>query len=200
LPTSIAIIFSAQVIGTLAIFAWRMAQETSQTGFGFFFNHIAIVLLLGSSALAFWLLESTSSLFTPATSCRNFFSTLRTSHAWQREQVFPTLQTLCLFLGAFAAAVISLSLAVEMRHQDIPWPMFTGSVLLAMVTLLINRKNNVQSTGRIEAWLAIILLLSAPLCFDGWDNEPALLWQITAVILALPWLGAIKNEIRLLVS
>jgi exo-beta-1,3-glucanase (GH17 family) len=200
LPTSIVIILSAQVIGTLAIFAWRLAQETSQTSFGFFFNHIAIVLLLGSSALAFWLLQLAPSLFTPAIPCRDFFNMLLTSQAWKNENRLPTLQTLCLFLGAFAAAVISLSLAVEMRHQDIPWPMFTGSVLLAMVTLLINRKNNVQVTGRIEAWLAIILLVSAPLCFDGWDNEPAILWQITAVILALPWLGAIKNEIRLVVS
>jgi glucan 1,3-beta-glucosidase len=194
LQTAGVIILLSQIIGTLSQFAWRMADETSLTVFGYLFNHAAIVLLLGSSALAFLLAKSDSTNSMPT------FRTLLTASNTLDWRTTRTWHSLALFLGTFAAAVITLSLAVEMRHQDIPWPLFTGSVVLALATLLTNRINSYHPSGRIEAWLAIILLVGAPWCFDGWDNEPAILWQLTSVLLALPWLGAIKNEIRLLVK
>jgi exo-beta-1,3-glucanase (GH17 family) len=189
-----AIILLSQIIGTLSQFAWRMADETSLRLFGYIFNHAAIVMLIGSSALAFILVKSASTTPIPS------FRTLLTAPGNLDWRDIATWQSLALFIGTFSAAIITLSLAVEMRHQDIPWPLFTGSVLLALATWLVNRKNSYRPTGRIEAWLAIILLAGAPWCFDGWDNEPAILWQVTSILLALPWLAAIKNEIRLIVK
>jgi exo-beta-1,3-glucanase (GH17 family) len=189
-----AIIFASQIIGTLCIFTWRMAQENSQSSVGFVLNHAAILLILVSSALAFWLLQAKGNDHPVS-----FRQLLTQANTLQWTSV-STWQTLCLFIGTFSAAIITLALAVEMRHQDIPWPLFAGSALLAIATIVNNQRNQYRLLGRIEAWLALILLLGAPWCFDGWNNEAAMLWQAAAVIIALPWLSAIRNEIRLLVS
>lgn len=70
---------------------------------------------------------------------------------------------------------------------------FLPSALLALTLAL--RGLGPQGRGRAEAWLALILLGSAPFCYDGPYNQPAMLWMGVLALLALPWLGALRRDL-----
>lgn len=181
-----------QVIGSLLIFGWRHAAEVS-LGWGSTLANYAGVGLIALVGAGFLTLLAAA----PAELGRMRPVPLSAVFAWLRHpNRMPDRAlglSLLLLLGAYPAAVLALGLAVNMRHQDIPWMYFLPSALLALTVALRGLGRQVQ--GRAEAWLGLILLGCAPFCYDGPFNRPAMLWMGLLVLLALPWLGALGREL-----
>lgn len=186
IPTAI---LTGQAIGTLLMAGLRHAGEVSLGWIGLLSNYggVALIALAGVGLIGLLAAPAGALAGSQPVPLLDLFAWLRRP----RRIPDPGLRlSLLLFAGAYPAAVITLSLAAAMRHQDIPWIYFIPSALLALTVTLRGLARSCR--GRPEASLALILLGSAPFCFDGLDNEPALLWMGLALLLALPWLGALR--------
>ncbi len=182
-----------QAIGSLLILGWRHAAEVSLGWGGTLANYGGVGLIaLGGAGFLSLLAAS------PGEAARSRPAPLSALFTWlRRPGRLPDRAlglSLLLFAGAYPAAVLGLGLAVNLRHQDIPWMYFLPSALLGLTLLL--RGLGPQGRGRAEAWLALILLGSAPFCYDGPNNGPAMLWMGLLVLLALPWLATLGRELR----
>lgn len=181
-----------QVIGSLLVLGWWHASEVSLGWGSTLANYAGVGLIALAGAGFLTLLATTASKRAPLLP-----APLSAAFGWLRHPTRlpdPALGlSLLLLAGAYPAAVLGLGLAVNMRHQDIPWMYFLPSALLALTVALRGLGRQVQ--GRAEAWLGLILLGCAPFCYDGPYNRPAMLWIGLLVLLALPWLGALGREL-----
>ncbi len=181
-----------QVIGSLLILGWRQAGEVSLGLGGTLGNYAGVGLIALAGAGFIYLFAAARSAVEASRPAPllEVFAWLRRPNHLPGPGLTPSL---LLFAGAYPAAVIGLGLAASMRHQDIPWMYFVAPALLALTVWWRGLGKHYQ--GRAEAWLGLILLGCAPFCYDGPHNQPAMLWMGLLVLLALPWLGAIRREL-----
>lgn len=110
----------------------------------------------------------------------------------------PRLIGAAFWLAAVPVAVLALAIGFDGRHRDLPIMGLWLPGLALMV--LAHRKVRESRPRREEAWLVILLSLSAILAFDGWRNYEMMLWSATVLLFAVPgWRDAVA-EIRFLLS
>lgn len=88
-----------------------------------------------------------------------------------------------------STTIINLWLTFDPRHRDLPVMIY---LWLALVLLARGRK--CAPRGTEEGWLAVVLIGCAPFTTDGIVNAEAMAWAAVSLLLALPWLSAIKGE------
>jgi glucan 1,3-beta-glucosidase len=102
--------------------------------------------------------------------------------------VWPTLAG-----GALAA----LLMAVDGRHRDFLIPEFwLLAVFILFHWLRSPRRIDWLEGRREEGWMALILVCVGPFAWDGPRNIEAMAWIAVAVALALPWLAAAVQALR----
>lgn len=170
------------------VFQWEAAQVTARSVSGWIGAGLAAAATLAAVGSLRGMLSSDTQPPAPAASLAAVIAALARPLALLRD---PSLR-----LGAFAglvmlaAAWITIMLAVEPRHTDIPIAAFA----LPALALAIRLAGHAGNDQREAAWLAVVLL-SCGL----WQLEPAnpesLAWLAVCLLLALPWGGALCQEV-----
>jgi exo-beta-1,3-glucanase (GH17 family) len=94
-------------------------------------------------------------------------------------------------------ALAALLMAVDGRHRDFLIPEFW--LLAAMMLfhwLASARRDRWRKNRREEGWLALVLIGVGPFAWDGPHNLEAITWIGVVVALALPWLAAGWEALR----
>ncbi|MBI4183318.1 MAG: glycoside hydrolase family 17 [Proteobacteria bacterium] len=105
-------------------------------------------------------------------------------------------------LAALGAAYLSITLAFDSRHRDIPLALFGLPAAAALVRWLMVPGTGIENADdrREEGWLALVLLIAGAFALDGPANWQAMAWLALALALALPWLGFARAEALRIVS
>ena len=94
-------------------------------------------------------------------------------------------------------ALAALLMAVDGRHRDFLIPEFWFLAAMILYQWLASpRRRPWREDRREEGWLALVLIVIGPFAWDGPHNLEAMTWIAVIVVLALPWLGAAWQALR----
>ncbi len=101
---------------------------------------------------------------------------------------------------AGSAAVVTLALAFDGRHRDFPTVGYLIPAIAFLVHAWRSRRIPVNGARSEEAWFGAILAIGAPLTIDWHLNVEAILWAVTSIALAVPWLPYSLREAKRLAA
>lgn len=177
----------------VGITAWLLPVQIEHTAAGgfapikaagwIFAASVGMVLLIGRLAMgADWPAR------TPA-SAAGVVAVLKVKGRWDGALILGFLNSGILLIAAMTA----LMLAVDGRHRDFA----TLALWLPALACLI--AGFVRAPGERyaeEAWLAMVLIASSLWSIDHYNNIEAWKWAATCWAIAMPWAGAMRDELH----
>jgi exo-beta-1,3-glucanase (GH17 family) len=174
-------------LGMTLVWQWDFVTATSQSRFGYATGVAAAALSVAAA-----LILGTVAAGVPRTAAASLADLARGSRApLALVRSGPLRQAAFLALATLPAAWFAITLAFDPRHRDIPLAYFALPALAAAA-----RFATVKGTAdhREEALLAAVLLVCGLMQLEP-ANAQSVAWLAICVLLALPWLGALRSEL-----
>lgn len=187
-PRWIALGLAGVAVGSTLWLLPTNIEHTAAGGFGpikaagwIFAAAVGVVLLIGRLVALPWLSA------VPA-SAAGIVAARRANARWDGAMTLGLLTTGVLLIASMTA----LMLAVDGRHRDFA----TLALWLSALAFLLG--GIVRAPGvryAEEGWLAMILVVSSVWSIDHYNNTEAWIWAATCWAIALPWTGAMRDEL-----
>jgi len=195
-PGWIALAGLGQLTGSLLVLHADFVAATARSGWGWAGGGWgAALILVAWASLATLVLRPGDGLPTRPASLAALLRSVRRPGT--------VVATPPLRLAAFAAAVAvpaavtAVAIAFDGRHRDVPIFCYAlPAIALAVRWLAVMGTSDARGPDgrREEAALAFLLAGAAPLTLEAGGNREAAVWALLLLVLALPWLGALRAE------